>query len=601
MEEGRQDDSARRPGAPVASDGDGATDSRPLHAHLYSCFYHDSGSRPGASRPASAGHRGCLYRNRETDAASPALRRCKWPSLRLVPGRDGAQNDRPGAARPGQGAGAGALGGSDQGNQVDRYMWDRSTRYGELAFQLQEEICSGPLSPGDKLPSIRALCARFQASSATVTHALYLLEDAGMISVRPRSGFYVRERFHAVERRPPARVPEACLQPALPAQRALLRSLEVLAAADQPMLFARINPELYPAVALQRIMTEQARRNPAFLTGCLIGPDSPLHRQLARRGRIMGCDWHAEDITITLANYEVYRTLFRSLTQPGQTVAIASPAPMRLLEELDEHGLKVLEIPSHPEHGLSIDTLEFALRREKVAACAFSANFPHPTGGQMSDAGKRRVVELLAEHGVPLIEDDRNGDLHFGEKRPLPFKAFDRTGLVHYFSDVSGLVGHGLSIGFAVTNLRHEFERIAQPPELFQYTLSSFMASGLFEPHLRRLRQALASYSSQYQAAVRAHFPREARSFAVSGGHWMWIELPRGFDTTALLRRALQDDIAFSPGQLFCTDGSLNHCLRLNTGMPVTEAVERDIAALGAMIAEQLTQMRSAPREADGA
>ncbi|MEX3629886.1 MAG: winged helix-turn-helix domain-containing protein, partial [Burkholderia sp.] len=73
-------------------------------------------------------------------------------------------------------------------------MWDRSTRYGELAFQLQEEICAGPLRPGDKLPSIRALCARFRASSATVTHALYLLEDAGMISVRPRSGFYVRER-----------------------------------------------------------------------------------------------------------------------------------------------------------------------------------------------------------------------------------------------------------------------------------------------------------------------------------------------------------------------------------------------------------------------
>ncbi|NIE84586.1 hypothetical protein [Burkholderia sp. Tr-860] len=98
---------------------------------------------------------------------------------------------------------------------------------------------------------------------------------------------------------------------------------------------------------------------------------------------------------------------------------------------------------------------------------------------------------------------------------------------------------------------------------------------------------------------MRAHFPREARSFAVSGGHWMWIELPRGFDTTALLRRALQDDIAFSPGQLFCTDGSLNHCLRINTGMPVTEVVERDIAALGTMIAEQLTLMRSAPREAD--
>jgi len=472
-------------------------------------------------------------------------------------------------------------------------MWDRTTRYGELASQLHEEICSGAFRPGDKLPSIRALCSRFKGSSATITHALYLLEDAGLIAARPRSGFYVRERQASIGQ-PQQPRPEAVAQPALPAQRALLRELDRLEVHEQPMLFAVIDPDLYPVLALQRIMTAQARRNPSFFTLGDMCAQSPLAGQLARRGRLMGCNWRAEDVTVTPGGKFTHRALLRVLTKPGDTVAIASPASMRLLRDLDAMGLKALEIPAHPEHGLSTDTLDFVLKRESVAACVFSANFSHPTGGLMSDNAKRRTVGLLAKHGVPLIEDDQNGELYFGKSRPLPFKAFDQAGLVHYITNLSDLISPGMSIGFAVTDLRKELDFFPEPAPLFQHTLAAFMASGLFEPHLRRLRQTLAGYAKVHRAAVQRHFPSEACSHEVSGGHWLWVELPRGFDTVALLHKALALGIAFAPGQLFCTDGSLNHCLRLNMGMPLTDRTERDIAALGQLISEELVQLRTA-------
>ncbi|WP_029951661.1 PLP-dependent aminotransferase family protein, partial [Burkholderia sp. A1] len=332
-------------------------------------------------------------------------------------------------------------------------MWDRSTRYGEIACRMQDEIDSGAFRSGDRLPSIRALCARFEASSATVTHALYLLEDAGVIVARRRSGFYLCDNPQATDmaRRPSG---EPVSYQALPPQRAMLMELDQHHDRDQPLLFAKLNPELYPVVRLQRIMTDLARRNPAlFTSGCQPG-SSMLEPLLARRGRAMGCDWSAEDVTVTLGGDECRRFLLRLLTQPGDTVAVASPCEFRLLEELDALGLKVLEIPAHPRHGLLIDTLDFALSREKVAACVLSANFPHPTGYLMSDDAKRRTVELLEKHQVPLIEDDRCGDLYFGKSRPLPFKAFDRTGRVHYVTDFGHLIGPGMSIGFAVTELR---------------------------------------------------------------------------------------------------------------------------------------------------
>jgi DNA-binding transcriptional MocR family regulator len=64
--------------------------------------------------------------------------------------------------------------------------------------------------------------------------------------------------------------------------------------------------------------------------------------------------------------------------------------------------------------------------------------------------------------------------------------------------------------------------------------------------------------------------------------------LPRGFDSVVLLRRALTIGIAFAPGQLFCTDGSPNRCLRLNMGTQLTDRTERDIDALGQLISEEL-------------
>lgn len=469
-------------------------------------------------------------------------------------------------------------------------MWDTRTRYGELASQLHAEIKAGTLRPGDKLPSIRALCAQFKGSTATVTHALYLLEDAGLIAARARSGFYVCDQ--APVRLQQQQRPVAAAQPALPTQRMLLRELSQLHSRDQPLLFAAMNPALYPVTALQRIMTTQVRRKPALLSmdDCDI---SPLAEQLARRGRLLGCEWQPEDIAITHGEHATVHAFLRLLTQPGDAVAIQSPANMRLLEELDAAGLRALEIPTHPLEGLSIGALEFALKRERVAACVFSANFPNPTGSLMSDEAKRRTVALLAQHGVPLIEDDENGELYFGKHRPLPFKAFDQTGLVHYCADLSDLIGPGLSIGFVVSTLQLNMLHRpfgASPPSLFQHTLAAFMASGLFEPHLRRLRQTLAGYAEAYQAAAQKYFPAEARSYAGFGGHWLWVELPYGFDTRVLLRSALAQGIAFSPGQLFCTDDSLNHCFRLNMGLPLTVQTEKYISTLGELIRAQLAQ-----------
>ena len=69
-----------------------------------------------------------------------------------------------------------------------------------------------------------------------------------------------------------------------------------------------------------------------------------------------------------------------------------------------------------------------------------------------------------------------------------------------------------------------------------------------------------------------------------SGGYFLWVELPRGVDTLAVHRLALDQGISIAPGPIFSAKREYGHCLRLNYGHPWTPATEKAVAVLGQII-----------------
>jgi len=134
--------------------------------------------------------------------------------------------------------------------------------------------------------------------------------------------------------------------------------------------------------------------------------------------------------------------------RPGDTVAIASPVYYTFLHSIQWMGLKVLEIPSTPREGMSVEVLSYAIRNNPVHACLVISNFNNPLGSVMPDDRKRELVELLAQHDIPLIEDDVYGDLAFGSSRPAAVKAYDEKGLVLYCSSFSKTLAPGYRVGW---------------------------------------------------------------------------------------------------------------------------------------------------------
>ena len=126
----------------------------------------------------------------------------------------------------------------------------------------------------------------------------------------------------------------------------------------------------------------------------------------------------------------------------------------------------------------------------------------------MPDENKIAVLELLAGHGVPLIEDDIYGDIYFGKERPKPFMALDRHDNTIYCSSFSKTVAPGYRVGWVAAGphmqriLERKFALTLCGPALPQAALADFLSSGGYDNHLRRIRQVLGGNIDQMTRAI---------------------------------------------------------------------------------------------------
>ncbi len=468
----------------------------------------------------------------------------------------------------------------------------RGLRYETLADEFAGLIDRRVLGPGDRLPSVRRLSQEKRLSVSTVLQALRTLEDRGLVEARPQSGFFVR-------RRPLARAePEARRTPARPVKvgisQRIVNVLQLNARSGiVPLGAALPDTSLLPVAAIQRLYASVARQPGLLRSGSHTDMNEPaLVRQLVRRSVSWGGPLEAEELVVTNSCTEAMYLCLRAVTKPGDTVAVESPGYYLMLQLLESLGLKALEIPTDPRRGISVDALDLATRDGKVKTCLLVANAGNPLGTILSDADKKRLARLLESRGVPLIEDDIYGDLHFGERRPWPVKAFDRGGNVMLCASFSKSITPALRCGFVAAG-RHRAELMRQKTlvsgatnPITQNVLARYLETGAYDRNVRKLRQAYRQQVERMADAVSRHFPEGTRITRPQGGLVLWLELPGKVDTNALFERAAEENIAFVPGDLFSASGLYRNCLRLNCGNPWTPAIEAGVRRLGEMATE---------------
>lgn len=464
--------------------------------------------------------------------------------------------------------------------------------YQQLAEELAAQIASGVYAPGERLPGVRGLARTRGVSVSTVVAAYQMLTDRGHIDARPRSGFYVQARQSI---QPIAPEPTAKARPPrLVTGQAMAMAL--IKAANDPgivQLGAAVpDPAFLPTQAIGRALAKVMRTQRAHAAGYMMPPGAPeLRRQIARRMSDTGNVVSADDIVITTGCQEALSLALRAVTQPGDIVAVESPAFYGLLHVLESLELEALEIPAHPRDGIVLDALAFALERWPVKACVLSPNYSNPLGCIMPDDAKHTLVRLLDKHNVPLIEDDVYGDLGFEPHRPSTCKGLAPRADILYCSSFSKSLSPGLRIGWvAASGARRErieflkYVTSIASPTAPQLAVADLLASGRYARYLREVRGRYASAVARMSDAVMQVFPEDTRISQPQGGFVLWVELPAGTDSFALVRRALRQGVSIAPGPLFSASGKFGNFIRLSCARTWDAQLERALLTLAKLL-----------------
>tara|TARA_B100000700_G_scaffold267573_3_gene307518 strand:+ start:20496 stop:21935 length:1440 start_codon:yes stop_codon:yes gene_type:complete len=467
------------------------------------------------------------------------------------------------------------------------------TRYAQLADELRRRIDGGIYRGGDRLPSIRALCREFAVSISTAQTAYARLEDAGLVEARPKSGFFVRLQ------------PAPTDLPAVtrPAQRPLdvsrwdqvLELVERHPPDDEVLLLGRGIPDLAcPTLKpLQRLLADRYRHasgqdlNYDALAGSLA-----LRRQIVRLMAGAGSLLHPDDVLVTTGCQEALSIAIRTLTAPGDVVAVDSPSFYGTMQILQANGLKALEIPTDPRTGISLEALELALEQWPIRAIQLTPTCNNPLGYTMPEERKRALLALAQRFDVAIIEDDIYGDLAFETPRPRTLKAFDDDGRVLLCSGFSKTLMPGLRVGWIAPGryrdrVQHmKYVSTGASATLPQLAIADFVAKGYYERHLRAV---VAQYRRQRDlmiAWVRRYFPADTGISYPQGGFLLWLELPGGIDSLRLNERLVPARLRIAPGALFSASGKYRDCLRLNYATALTPTIEAAMRRVGDEVAK---------------
>ncbi len=466
-----------------------------------------------------------------------------------------------------------------------------SPAYRRIAEKVRAEIASGQLSPGSRLPTIRALAAELGVNRDTVALAYEALSREGLVEATVGRGTFVRE---SVPLQPLRDLPLApVVERLLDLERT--RPRYAAPAGSVPLHSLVPDPSLYPVEEFRRSLNRVLAQGGSDLLRYGGAQGHPgLRGVLAARLSATGVNATPESLAVTQGASEGIALALRVFAEPGDTVAVEEPTYHNVHAALVALGLRAAPIPIK-DGAPDLVALEHALARPEVKLFYTMPTFHNPLGTSTSLAHRRALLSVAASVGKPVVEDAYEMDLRYAGKPISPLAALDERGLVVQLFSFSKSLFPGARVGCISARGRtlDGILALKQATDLggalvLQAALADFVESGAYDRHLGRVRRTLLRRRDALVEALSAEMPDGTRWTTPEGGHQIWVELPGGIDTGDLLADAVRAGVIFAPGFQFRHDRRPSNGLRLSIALAKEEEIRRGVRQLAEVVRERL-------------
>ncbi len=395
-------------------------------------------------------------------------------------------------------------------------------------------------------------------------------------------------------------------------RRSLIRELLKLTSRGGIISFAGgfPDPNTFPVADLQEVtrdvLADQAHR--ALQYGITEG-DPRLRDELVRWMAKDGITATRDQILITTGSQQGLDIAGKVFLDPGDLIIVELPSYMAALQVFRTYGAEMVGVPQDDagmETGRLADVLAALAREGRRPKFIYAVpDFQNPSGVTWTEARRRELLALARRYDTLVLEDNPYREIRFEGSAPPPIYALDQGERTIYLSTFSKTLAPGLRIGWMVAReeITARFVTAKQAmdlcsPSFTQAVTAEMLARGVVSGRLERIA---AVYRRKRDAMLRAltrEMPKGVTWTRPEGGLFLWVRLPEGMDTEALLPEAVdREKVAYVIGSGFFADGGRKHTMRLNFSYPSEEEIDEGIRRLARLITRHLPVSTSSTAE----
>jgi 2-aminoadipate transaminase len=312
---------------------------------------------------------------------------------------------------------------------------------------------------------------------------------------------------------------------------------------------------------------------------------------------------HADDITVTVGSQMALDMVTRIFCDPGDVVLAEAPSYVGALTTFASYQAQVVQV-AMDDDGLIPSELEAALEslRAQGRTPKFLytiPNFHNPAGITLAVQRRAEVLRLCAEYRVLVVEDNPYGLLGFDGQIYPAMRAADPDNVV-YLGSFSKTFAPGLRVGWALAPhaVREKLLLAAEsatlcPPAFTQYVVSRYLAQHDWKGQVKTYQEVYRERRDAILAALAQHLPAGCTWTRPAGGFYVWLTVPEGLDTKAMLPRAVTQRVAYVPGTAFYADGLGSRQMRLSFCYPTSERIVEGVRRLAAVLEGELELQRT--------
>jgi 2-aminoadipate transaminase len=309
------------------------------------------------------------------------------------------------------------------------------------------------------------------------------------------------------------------------------------------------------------------------------------------------------EVMITTGSQQGLDLVGRMLLDPGDVVLVELPAYTGAISAFKNTQARLVGVKQAAD-GIDLDDLQAVLARERAAGSRVRflylvPNFQNPTGLLLSREKRRLVLDWAGRENMLIVEDDPYGALYFDDTARVedtrPIKADDREGRVIYLSSFSKTLAPGFRVAWvtAPETLIGKLEVFKQTadlltPSLDQHVVYEAYRRGILTGRLPMLRKFYQDKRTVMQRALREELGTAVSWPEPRGGFFLWVSLPEGCDTEAMLPRAIEQRVIYVAGRAFFVDGSGRNTMRLSFSLPTPDKIVEGVRRLAMVVKTEL-------------